>query len=62
MSVEITPVVAESETGVPILDVRDLVKEFPVRAGLFRHAISTVMLGANAAASEAMPNTRRLNW
>src|SRR5438552_668579 len=42
MSVEITPVVAESETGVPILDVRDLVKEFPVRAGLFRHAISTV--------------------
>src|SRR5947208_17181630 len=42
MSVEITPVVAESETGVPILDVRDLVKEFPVRAGLFKHEISTV--------------------
>jgi oligopeptide/dipeptide ABC transporter ATP-binding protein len=42
MSVEITPVVAEAETGAPILDVRDLVKEFPVRAGLFRQAISTV--------------------
>jgi len=42
VSVEITPVVAESETGAPILEVRDLVKEFPIRAGLFHNEISTV--------------------
>ncbi len=42
MTAEVTAVISEEETGVPILDVHDLVKEFPVRAGFFRRTVATV--------------------
>jgi oligopeptide/dipeptide ABC transporter ATP-binding protein len=42
VNVEIAPVVAASETGTPILEVRDLVKEFPVRSSSFRRTAGTV--------------------